>query len=197
MNLKIPKIPNPFEKQKQVESPNKLVDFDVEKLGQKEVYLSWEALGRAEKENDIGLKFTRTFTIIGIFVGLVLVIMQEFFLILAVGSIIFVIQALTKTPPELVKYQLSNFGLLIGDDFYYWNKLKRYFFVKVDGVESLAIDTTLGFPGRLFISLGGQDKQKIKTVLDKRLYFLEEEPKTFFDTTYEKILDKFSFKDQE
>ena len=197
MKIKFPEFKSMFIKEEEKESVNKLTDFDREKLGEKKVFLAWESLGRHERGGDVGIKFTRTFTIIGVFIGLVLMVMQEFFLILAVGSVIFVIQALTKAPPEMVKYELSNQGLLIDETLYYWNQLRRYFFITRDGGEAIAVDTTLGFPGRLFLSFNPKDKEEIKRIFDQRLYFIEEEPKTFLDTTYEKVLDKFDIRDKE
>lgn len=197
MKIKFPEFSSIFVKPGEKEVVNKISDFELEKLGEKKVFLSWEALGRAERSGEMGIKFTRTFTIIGVFVGLVLMIMQEFFLILAVGSVIFVVQALTKAAPEIVKYQLSNHGLLIDGTLYYWDQLKRYFFIQRDGKEALAIDTTLGFPGRLFVSFNQKDREEIKRILDQRLFFLEEEPKTFLDTAYEKILDKFDIQNEQ
>lgn len=197
MKIKFPEFSSIFVKPSEKEIVNKISDFELEKLGEKKVFLSWEVLGRAEKSGEMGIKFTRTFTIIGVFVGLVLVVMQEFFLILAVGSVIFVVQALTKATPELVKYELSNHGLLVDETLYYWDQLKRYFFILRDGSEAMAIDTTLGFPGRLFLSFNLKDKEEIKRILDQRLFFLKEEPKTFLDTTYEKILDKFDIQSKQ
>ncbi|MBU1133276.1 hypothetical protein KKG08_03340 [Patescibacteria group bacterium] len=197
MKIKFPEFSSIFVKSPEKEIVNKISDFELEKLGEKKVFLAWEALGRAEKSGEMGIKFTRTFTIIGVFVGLVLMIMQEFFLILAVGSVIFVVQALTKATPEIVKYEFSNHGLLINETLYYWDQLKRYFFILRDGGEAIAIDTTLGFPGRLFISFIPKDKEEIKRILDQRLFFLKEEPKTFLDTAYEKILDKFDIQNKE
>jgi len=197
MKIKFPEFSSVFIKREEKETVNKISDFDVEKLDTKKVFLSWETLGRAEKSGDIGIKFTRTFTTIGIFVGLVLVAMQEFFLILAVGSVIFIVQALAKASPENVRYELSNHGLLIDETLYYWNQLKKYFFIKREGAEALAIDTTLGFPGRIFISFNQENKGEIRRILDQRLFFLEKEPKTFLDTTYEKVLDKFNIQDEE
>ena len=150
-----------------------------------------------QDKKGIGKKYTRSFTIIGIFVGLLLLIMQEFFVILIIGSLIFFIQAMLKMNPEPVKYEISNHGILVGDSMYYWSKLVRFFFMKREDYEVVAIDTTLGFPGRIFIPFDAKDKEKIKEILLRYLYFLEAEPKTFFDNAYDRIARRFSLEDED
>ena len=176
--------------------PTKVAEIDPENLGPKEVFITWEAFATTEHKG-VSKKFIRAFTIIGIFVGLLLLIMQEFFVILIIGSLIFVTQAMMKLPAEKIKYEVSSHGIAIGDSLYYWNKLVRFFFVVREGVEVVAIDTTLGFPGRIFISFNQADKEKIKQILTKYLHFLEVEPKTFFDNAYDRVVKRFSLEDKE
>jgi len=74
-------------------------EIDKETLGPKEVYLSWEHLTSTQDKKRMSKKYVRSFTIIGIFVGLLLLIMQEFFVILIIGSLIFFTQAILKMNP--------------------------------------------------------------------------------------------------
>lgn len=176
--------------------PPKAPDFSREQLGEKRVFLRWEAMNRAEKRG-LSKKFIRAFTIIGIFVGLLLIAMQEFFVILVIGSMIFVTQALMRVPPEKVVYELSSFGISIDGRLYYWDQLRRYFFIIRDESNVVAVDTVLGVPGRIFLNFEAKDKETIKEVLNRYLHYLEEEPKTFFDDAYSKIVKRFSFDDKE
>lgn len=180
----------------QMGSP-KVEDIDRENLPPKEVFLTWDYTVSAENKKWVSKRFYRPFLIIGIFVGLLLLIMQEFFVILIIGSIIFFIQAVMKMSPENVKYEINNHGILIGDDLYYWDKLRRYFFISRDGNEVLSVDTTLGFPGRIYMYFNSVDKEKIRGVLDKYLHFLENEPRTFLDNAYDKVTTKFSVDDDD
>lgn len=175
--------------------PSKVEDMDRENLPPKEVYFSWEKTFSPEDKKFFSKRFSRAFLIIGIFVGLLLLVMQEFFVILIVGSLIFVIQAMMKMSPENIKYEVSNHGVMIGDDLYYWDKLRRFFFVVRENSENIAIDTIIGFPGRIFLSFDEQDKEKITEVLNRYLHFLEVEPKTFLDNTYDRVIRKFSAND--
>ena len=176
--------------------PPKIPGYSREQLGEKKVFLSWEAMSHAEKHG-MNKRFVRAFTIIGIFIGLLLLAMQEFFVLLVIGSVIFITQALMKMPPENLKYEINSFGININGKLYYWDVLRRYFFIDREGIEIVVVDTTLGIPGRLFINFNQKDKESIKEVFNKYLHFLEQEPKTFFDEAYDKIVKKFGVEDKE
>jgi hypothetical protein len=169
----------------------KVDKIDRENLPPKEVYMSWEQTLSVDSKKVINQRYYRPLLIIGIFVGLLLLIMQEFFVILIIGSVIFFVQAVMKMSPENVKYELNNHGVLIGDHLYYWDTLVRYYFIFRESVEVLAVDTTLGFPGRIYISFNPSDKEKIKEIMEKYLHYLESEPKTFLDNAYDRVAKKF------
>lgn len=169
----------------------KVDKIDRENLPPKEVYISWEQTLSVDSKKVINQRYYRPLLIIGIFVGLLLLIMQEFFVILIIGSVIFFVQAVMKMSPENVKYELNNHGILIGDRLYYWDTLVRYYFIFRESVEVLAVDTTLGFPGRIYISFNPSDKEKIKEIMEKYLHYLESEPKTFLDNAYDRVAKKF------
>ncbi|MBU0534607.1 MAG: hypothetical protein ABIJ82_03325 [Patescibacteria group bacterium] len=176
--------------------PPKVPGYSREQLGEKKIFLSWEATSHPETRG-MNKRFIRALTIIGIFVGLLLLAMQEFFVILVIGSIIFVTQALMKMPPEKMSYELNSFGITVNGKLYYWDELRRYFFIQRGETEIAVVDTTMGIPGRLFIHFDPKDKEKIREVFNKYLHFLEQEPKTFFDNAYDKIVKKFGVEDKE
>jgi len=177
--------------------PAKIPEMNKESLGPKEVYLSWEKLLTVDEKTVISKRFTKPAVIIGMVVGFILLIMQEFILILSIGVLIFFLQALKKMPPENVKYEISSHGVMIGDNLYYWDKLRRFFFIVREGSEVLAIDTILGFPGRIYIHFDSVDKEKIKEILEKYLHYIESEPRTFFDTAYDKIVKRINIEEDE
>ena len=187
--MKIPRIPGLFSS-KPVQSTD-VVEERVD-LGPKEVYMTWESLTSVQDKRGIDKSHIRAFTIIGIFVGLLLLIMQEFFIILIIGSLIFFTQAILRMNPENVKYEISSHGISIGDTMYYWNQLVRFFFIQRENTEAVAVDTTLGFPGRIFMPFQGVDKGKLKEILEKHIHFLESEPKTFLDNAYDRVVKRFS-----
>jgi hypothetical protein len=161
-------------------------------LGPKEVFLQWEAQSRVHKKG-LNKKMSRTMIVIGAVISLFLAVMGEFFLILVVGSIIFMSYVLSVTPPENVSYEISNYGIMFGEQMFYWDQLKQYFFSYSSGQELLCVDSKESLPGRVFISIRAGDKDKIKDILSRYLAFLKEEPVTVMDKTYKSFTDKFNF----
>jgi hypothetical protein len=166
-------------------------EFDPERLGPKEVYLTWEALSRPAQKF-FNPKLVRTFAIIGVVVALFLVILQEYFLIILVASMLFVSQTLAKTPPELIKYEVNSYGIDIEGDIYYWHQMRRFFFYEEEGQRNLAVDLLTGFPGRLFITIRPQDEARIKEIIGQRLQFMEKPPETLLDKTYKSVAGRLN-----
>jgi len=161
-----------------------------EVYGKKKIFQVWEALARSHKKG-MSLKLSRSFMMIGIVIALLLVIMQEFFLLFVIASLIFISNVLAKVPPEKVKYEISNHGILYGTDMYYWKDLKQFYFDEIDGLDLLVVDTRIALPGRLYITLQAGSKDKLQAYLDERLIFLESPPQTFLDKGYASVVDKF------
>jgi hypothetical protein len=172
--------------------PAETTILNRDNLGPKEVYLQWEAQSRVHKKG-FNKKMTRTMIVIGVVISLFLAVMGEFFLILVIGSIIFVSYVLSTTPPENVIYQISSHGIMYGEQMFYWDQLKQYFFSYSTGQELLCVDTKVSLPGRLFLTTRSEDKEKIKEILSRYLPFLKEEPVTVMDKAYKSFVDKFNF----
>lgn len=162
--------------------------FDPDKLGPKKVYLSWEALARP-KSSGKTTKFSRTMIIIGIFLGLLLVLMQEYALILLIASLIFVNEAIKKSAPQTVKHEISTHGFNYAGQMYYWHQLRRFFF---QDNNILCIDTYDIFPGRLFVLYSGKDQKEIRESLEKHINYVEEMPKTSFEKAYDSVMNKLN-----
>lgn len=180
-------IPNP--KSKKTEEDKK--EFDPTTLGPKKVLFTWEALSRPEYKEK-GNKFNKTLLAIGIVIGLILIIMQEFFLVLLIASLVFISNVLSKTQPEQVRYEITNHGFSYAGKLYYWNRLKQFFFQKESAYPTLVIDLYDSFPSRLFVIYNKEDESKIKDFFKEHVTYVEEEPKTFLDKGYESIISKFN-----
>lgn len=172
--------------------PAKVEEMDRDNLPAKEVFFSWEKEMSLEDRKSVSKRFSRSFLVIGIVIGLIFLAMQQFFVLLIIGSLVFFIQALNKVSPEIVKYELSNRGIMIDDSIYYWDKLRRFFFMGGEDSGVIAVDTVLGFPGRVYLSFNLQDREKIKGILEKYTNYLDEEPRNVFDNTYDRVVSKFS-----
>jgi len=176
--------------------PAKIENLNHEKLPVKEVYLAWQREVTVEEKISISKRYSRSLITISIVVGLILLVMQQFFVLLIIASIAFFIISLKKVSPENVKYEISNHGIMIDDSMYYWDKLRRFFFLPKEKNEILAVDTTIGSPGRIYISFNPEDRDKIKEILEKYAYYLEKEPRTFFDDAYDKVVNKISMEEE-
>lgn len=177
--------------------PAKIENLDPENLPVKEIYLAWQKEVSVEEKISVSKRYSRSLITISIVVGLILLIMQQFFVLLILGSIAFFVISLKKVSPENVKYELSNHGIMIDDSMYYWDKLRRFFFLPKGGTEILVVDTTIGFPGRIYLSFNPEDRDKIKEILEKYTHYLESEPRTFLDNAYDKVINKFSVNEDE
>jgi hypothetical protein len=162
----------------------------TEPKGPKEVYMKWEALSRPQSQF-LDVRISRALLMIGIVVGLLLVVMQEFMLILFLASVAFFGYVLSKMSPEKVAYEISSHGISYGDDLYYWDELKQFFFQQSGEFVILNVDTKNGLPGRLFLTIEHKNKDKLKALLEERLHFLQEAPKEMFDGLFDKVRGKF------
>lgn len=196
--MKLPKISDFLDTKNSHDSSDtpKVEEMSREKFGPKKVLLSWEKELSFEEKSPISKKLTRPVIIIGIFLGFLLIIMQEFWVMLALGSIIFFFQAKMKVSPENVRYEISDHGIMIGDNLYYWDRLKRFFFMKRERSEILVVDTVMGIPGRIYIDFKESDRNKLIDIFSNYLHYLESEPRTFLDNAYDKAVQKFSFQDE-
>ncbi len=166
-----------------------------ESLGEKKVLMTWKSPSRPNRSR-FSQKFIKTGIVIAVVIGLLLVIMQEFFLILVVGSLVFVTYILSNAPVEDVENELSTHGVQTAGVMYHWYDLSRFFFKNVESTHILAIDTKRGLPGRLFISYKPEDHDKIRDILAKYLQYLSTEPMTLMDKAYYKVVDKLNFEEK-
>ncbi|MBN1464026.1 MAG: hypothetical protein JW922_10215 [Paludibacteraceae bacterium] len=164
--------------------------FEREELGPKKTLFSWESEPKTSSF-ELDPRFKKTFIIIGSIILFLLVLMQEFMLILFVASLFFIIHALEKAPKKPFKYEISSHGIAVDSSFYYWDELIRYFVSHSYGVESIAVDVKEGLPGRLFLFHKKKDREKIIESMHKYLTYLEEEPLTATDRAYLSVMDKF------
>jgi len=167
-------------------------EFHPEDQTPKETYLRWEDFSRPHKK-PLNHRFARTFVVVGIVLALFLAIMGEFFLILLIASIIFISYALSVTPPDKIKYELSNYGVEVADKLYRWKELRQFFITTRTEREMFAIDTRDRLPGRLFINFDPKNKELILEILSKHLQHIKEEPMNVADKAYYSVMDKLNF----
>src|SRR5258706_11830932 len=157
-----------------------------EKEVRQEVLLAWSFPSRLFKKRD-----REYFTNIGAIIFLLMVIlvfMQEFLLIAAVVSIVFLIYVLSTVPPEEVSHRITNLGIESAGHFYRWDSLVEFWFEEQWGQTMLVLQPLAG--KRIIILLGTQDKKNIRDLIAKYIPFRETPDKTWVDNAAHWIGEK-------
>ncbi|MFA5750020.1 MAG: hypothetical protein WC895_02255 [Candidatus Shapirobacteria bacterium] len=146
-----------------------LQDWNEEK-----VKFEWEAPERAFQKRD--RDFWITAIAILILVSVVLFFIKEFFLIIALVSILFLYYVLSTVSPGLIKYKITNRGVYFGEKKYEWNLLTRFWFNKNLSNEMIHFETILRFPRQISLVINLEDKEKIKEIVVKKMPLIENSP---------------------
>lgn len=157
-----------------------------------EIFYQWTAPSRGQRPV-IDQRKAKILAIFGVVLGIILLVMGEWWIVVAVISLVFMLYMLTKLPPEVVTYQLTNFGVKFNDTLYEWQSLIQFFYVYTDGVQSVAIDTKNNFPARIFLTVPDEHKQKVTQVLNDYIIMLNEEPTTVIHKAYDSVVNKIDF----
>lgn len=164
-------------------------------IGPKEALFSWK-VSRKYNPVQINPRIKKTFTMIGLAVGFLFLLMQEFAILLVVASVLFLLHAFSSSSETTYKYEISTHGLQLDGGFYYWDQLEKFFFTGYVGESTLAVDVSTGVPPRLILYYLEKDKQKIIDAMSRYIPYLEYEPVTFVDKMYRRVVDKFDFEDK-
>ncbi len=157
-----------------------------EKEARQEVLLAWSSPSRLFKKRD-----KEYFTNIGAIIFLLMVIlvfMQEFLLIAAVVSIVFLVYVLSTVPPEAVSHRITNLGIESAGHFYRWDSLVEFWFEEQWGQQMLILRPLVGT--RIIILLGIQDKAKVRQLVAKYIPYRETPDKTWVDNAATWISEK-------
>lgn len=136
-------------------------------LEEERTLLSWKAPARPHKKRS--KDFYTTIGAIVFLLSVILVFFKEFLLIGVVWAVAFLAYVLSKTEPDTEEYSLTSRGVKTGKNRYLWPELRRFWFEEKWGFEILMVDTFRAFPGRLMLMLGDTPKEKLKTILVKRV----------------------------
>ena len=147
-------------------------------VNEERVLFEWEAPERSFQQRD--RDFWITAIAILVLVSVILIFVKEFFLIVALGSVLFLFYVLSTVPPEKVKNKLTNRGVYFGELHYSWDLLERFWFKKSLSSETIQFETKLRFPRQVPLVIDEKDKEKIREIVLKRIPLLESSP-TFVD----------------
>lgn len=140
-------------------------------------YLTWESPGWVYKQRD--KEFYRNIGAILFFLFVILIVIQEYILVVAVLSIVFVIYVLSTVPPPLVKHRVTNRGLESAGRFYRWEEFTEFWFEERWNQKLVVIQPRSG--PRLMLLVGSQKQEVIQQALQKELIFRTEPEKNIMD----------------
>ncbi len=142
-----------------------------------EVLIEWQAPVRAFKKHN--RQFYSTIGVIAALIALILFFAGQVIPVAVVFSVVFLIYVMNSIEPGIITNKLTNYGVRIEDELYYWDELGRFWIKEKYGQAVLYIEVSR-FPNRLTILLGDLNKDDMQAVLSEVL--LNEEPAP---TTYE------------
>lgn len=151
---------------------------NFEDINEERELFGWEAAERSfqRRNRDFWITAIAMFVLFSV----ILIFIQEFYLIIALLSILFLIYAYSTVPPERIKNKITNRGVYFGEFRYEWDYLVRFWFGKSLSSETLLLETRLKFPRQVSLIINPEDKEKLKKILVKRLPMMESSP-TFID----------------
>ncbi len=161
---------------------------------EEKIELAWEAPSRPFKKRD--REYYTTVAIIVFLLSLILFFAGQFLVIAVVLSLGFVSYVLASVPPDMVRISISNFGIHVGDQMYYWQELGRFWFSTKYKADLLHIETARAFPAQLAILLGQTSVDEVKKAMLK--YSVFEKPRaTWLDNASKWMQDKFPLEKEE
>lgn len=147
----------------------------IQDWNEEKVKYEWEAPERAfQKRNR---DFWVTIVAILVLVSVILFFIKEFFLIIALVSVLFLYYVLSTVPPQNVKYKITNRAIYIGEARYEWELLPRFWFKKNLSTDMIHFETILRFPRQISLVIHPQDEAKIKEIVVKIIPMVEDSPK--------------------
>lgn len=166
-----------------MEEKNKINVNDVDWNDEK-VKFEWEAPERSYKKRN--KDFWITIISILILVGVILFLVKEFFLIIALISVLFLYYVLSTVPPQKIKYKITNRGIYFGETRYEWDILYRFWFGKSLDSEMIHFETILRFPRQISLVINPEEKETVKELVVKKLPLVNDSP-NFVDKLTKKM----------
>jgi hypothetical protein len=172
------------------ETPQNSTETD---LNEEKVLFEWEAAERSFKTRD--RDFWITAVSILILVGVILFFVKEFFLIIALISVLFLYYVMSTVPPQTVRNKITNRAVYFGELRYEWDLLLRFWFKNSLDSELLQFETDLRFPRQVSLVIHPEDKEELKKIIVKKIPLVESSP-TFIDKLTKWFGDRLPLEDK-
>ena len=188
--VKITKLP--FEPGKNPEliqpsDPQKITTYEPQEL-----VISWDVEVPPFSLSKIVL---RSVIVMSVFFGFFLIIVSDWVFLILLLTLAFFANVIMSYGKKSLTYTVYTNGIQLNETFYSWDKF-NYFF-HYEGEEGLFVITTKEiFPGRLYLYLDINKKDKIDSVLMKYLPKNPVHPKDFYEVVLIKIRPYLNLSDE-
>lgn len=172
----------------------KEVKIDFEDINDEKVLFEWEAPERAYQKRD--RDFWITAIAILVLVSVILFFVKEYFLIVALGSVLFLYYVLATVPPHRITNKITNRGIYFGSLRYEWIDLENFYFKKNLSNDEVLFGTMLRFPRQIAMVIDATDRDKIKAIVVKKIPFMEASPR-FIDKLTKWFADRLPLEKRE
>lgn len=167
---------------------------ELEGLNEEKIWFEWTAPERAYQKKNRDYWITAISILI--LVSVILIFVKEFFLIMALISVLFLYYALSAVPPGTVKNKITNWAVYFGELRYEWPDLKKFWFKKNLSNLTINFETNLRFPRMVSLVISPENQEEIKKIVIKKIPLLEDSP-TFVDKLTKWFAERLPLEDRE
>lgn len=156
------------------------------------VLFEWEAFDRLT--NDISKYSLRKIGIICLFLAFVALLIKDFWLIIVIGVIYFVIYVFVTAPASMIKHKITNNGIFYAcENLYRWDEILD-FYTENKGEENIIyFNTKRVFPARIFIIVAKDvDFEKLIETINQYVSIREKGPDSKVDKLAKVIAKKLN-----
>ncbi len=170
----------------QVQDPTAFIPLE-NRPQPEQLLIEWIAPNRPFKKRP--QKYYVTIGMILFLIALILFFAGQLILIAVGIAAVFLVYVLSAIPPEMVKNQITTYGIHTDNQMYYWDEMGTRFWYKMRHHQEVVHIEVNRFPHHLTLLLGDLPEEKLTEVLSQVL--LNEEPlPTGFDKAAAWLQDK-------
>lgn len=143
---------------------------------QEELVYEWQAPTRPYKKHS--QVFYRNVIVLVALISFILFFSNQIMLMIVVWAIAGLRLLMTWVPPQIENYQITTFGLRIGQELYYWEEIGLFWFT--DTYKQNQVNFEIGrFPNRLTLPLGETSLELLREILIEVLVEGKPQPTTY------------------
>jgi len=154
------------------------ISKDKENVTQREILYKWSSPMRHFRKID--MKRYRVIVVIVLAFFVVLAILGQFWLMIAIAAVMFVLYAIGTVSPATLDHCITTVGVETVGQNTEWKNLKSYWFSMKDNQLHLNVDTSVSFPGRLIMLVSEKEADDLHGILKDRLKYSDLREQKYF-----------------